>query len=127
MKFTAVVLGALSLVGANGAPLVARSEQVSLMNYKYEFGILSGEANVQYMNCARENPRVQVFWAQGDKWQENAIEAGRDFQGPPGPYNTYKFRGEAKGATQFFIKYTCYTKEFYDPGNFVNYQIKNTA
>ncbi|KAK6540076.1 hypothetical protein TWF694_008906 [Orbilia ellipsospora] len=127
MKFTAAIIGALSFAGANAAPLVARSEQVSLKSYKYENGILSGEANVQYMNCGRQNPRVQVFWAQGDKWQETAIEAGRNFQGPPGAYNTYTFQGKADSATQFFIKYTCYTKEFYDPGNFVNYQIKSTA
>ncbi|EPS41242.1 hypothetical protein H072_4830 [Dactylellina haptotyla CBS 200.50] len=128
MKISAAVLGAVSLPFGviNAAAISKRSEQISLKGYKYEGGILSGEATVQYMNCGRQNPRVQVFWAAGDSWTASkdwAIEAGKVFPPEPSQYQTYTFQGKAPNATQFYLKYTCYLKEFYDPGNFVNYHI----
>ncbi|KAF3917101.1 hypothetical protein ABW20_dc0104472 [Dactylellina cionopaga] len=130
MKFFAAAVGALVLpfTFTDAAVLFKRSEQIHLRNYKYENDILSGEADVLHMNCARQNPRVQVFWARGDSWQELALEAGRNGQTQGNrPYELYSFYGNAVNATQFYLKYTCYKQEFYDPGNFVNYQIKTTA
>ncbi|KAF3933072.1 hypothetical protein ABW20_dc0108539 [Dactylellina cionopaga] len=111
----------IALVNAGAIP--GEGKELWMGDYKLENGVLSGEVWAKQMNCGPvAQPPVQIFWAVGDKFQETPIEATRGWFDSRGNV-WFNFRGNAAGATQFYVKLTCGERVLYDPGNFVNYQI----
>ncbi|KAK6509803.1 hypothetical protein TWF481_004532 [Arthrobotrys musiformis] len=116
--FTAVSAGVIT------PPWPSQPKEVWMGTYKYENDQFSGEVWTRQMNCGSVGqPLLQVFWAKGEEWQETPLDAKRSWFDSRGNV-WYNFGGPAAGATQFYVKLTCLDKVFYDPGNFVNYQIQ---
>lgn len=64
-----------------------------------------------------------MYWASGSDWKSDPIRAqysnGPDSSG----FETWTFSGFAASASQFYIQYKVSGQSYYDPGNYVNYQI----
>ncbi|KAK6333805.1 hypothetical protein TWF730_003988 [Orbilia blumenaviensis] len=105
-------------------PWPTQPKGVWVGRYNLENNNFSGEVWSRQMNCGNvPQPLIEVFWAKGEEWQETPIDAKRSWFDRQGNV-WYNFNGLAPGATQFYVKLTCLDSVFYDPGNFVNYQIE---
>ncbi|KFY94406.1 hypothetical protein V498_03883 [Pseudogymnoascus sp. VKM F-4517 (FW-2822)] len=107
----------------SATPLEKRATQVSLNSYTFLNNVLAGSIHVQNIAYTKV---VGIYWAVGSTWSSSPITASYSAASTTG-YETWVFSGVASGATQFYIKYDVSGSSYYDPGNYINYQINSVA
>ncbi|KAI5777181.1 hypothetical protein EDC01DRAFT_679799 [Geopyxis carbonaria] len=100
---------------------VAAASQVSLAGYSYGNNVLAGSIKVQNIAYTKV---VKVHWAasSGAFADAQTLAASYAASGSDG-VETWRFSGAATGATEFYVRYDVAGSTYYDPGNYVNYQI----